>query len=105
MAVAAATRLTADTPRGAAPDLAAAITDWQAWLREEKRASPHTCLAYRRDLAHFLGFLAVHRGGAAGLADLEALSAADFRAWLAARAGTGLKRSSTARPPSTLDRK
>src|SRR3546814_14992754 len=61
MAVSAATRLTADTPRGAAPDLAAAITAWQAWLREEKRASPHTCLAYRRDLAHFLGFLAVHR--------------------------------------------
>src|SRR3546814_4918790 len=43
MAVSAATRLTADTPRGAAPDLAAAITAWQAWLREEKRASPHTC--------------------------------------------------------------
>src|SRR3546814_16575759 len=36
MAVSAATRLTADTPRGAAPALAAAITAWPAWLRAEK---------------------------------------------------------------------
>ena len=86
----------------AAPDLASAIAEWQAWLRDEKRASPHTCLAYRRDLAHFLGFLAGHRGGAAGLADLQALAAADFRAWLAARAATGLQRTSTARALSTL---
>src|SRR3546814_20891507 len=68
MAVSAATRLTADTPRGAAPDLAAANPAWQAWLREERRASPHPCTAYRCHLAHFPGFLPVNRGGAAGLA-------------------------------------
>ncbi|MPZ09112.1 MAG: tyrosine-type recombinase/integrase [Kiloniellaceae bacterium] len=86
----------------AAPDLAAAIRDWQAWLRDEKRASPHTCLAYRRDLAHFLAFLTGHLGQHAALADLDALRTADFRAWLAARAGAGLKRSSSARALSTL---
>jgi integrase/recombinase XerC len=94
--------LTADNLTGAAPDLTAAIADWQAWLSDEKRASPHTCLAYRRDLAHFLAFLAGHRGGAVGLADLGALATADFRAWLAARAAAGLKRTSTARALSTL---
>jgi integrase/recombinase XerC len=93
---------TPDNLTGAAPDLAAAIRDWQAWLRDEKRASPHTCLAYRRDLAHFLAFLADHLGQQAALADLEALRTTDFRAWLAARAGAGLQRSSTARALSTL---
>lgn len=86
----------------AAPDLTAAIHDWQAWLHNEKRASPHTCLAYRRDLAHFLAFLTGHLGQHAALADLDALRTADFRAWLAARAGAGLKRSSSARALSTL---
>ncbi|HMA15004.1 MAG TPA: tyrosine recombinase XerC [Kiloniellaceae bacterium] len=107
MAASAETGLTAQHPAtesltGAAPDLAAAIGRWQAWLKDEKRASPHTCLAYRRDLGDFLRFLADHRGGAAGLADLQALTLADFRAWLAARAGAGLARTSTARALSTL---
>src|SRR3546814_15845069 len=56
MAVSAATRLTAATPRGAAPDLAAAITAWQAWLGEEKRASPPTGPASPRHPAHFPAF-------------------------------------------------
>src|SRR5690606_20701338 len=91
-----------DSLTGAAPDLAAAIGQWQAWLAEEKRASRHTCLAYRRDLADFLRFLAEHRGGTAGLAALQALTIGDFRAWLAARAAAGLARTSTARALSTL---
>jgi integrase/recombinase XerC len=102
MAASAETRLTAEDLPTVAPDLAAAIADWQAWLRDEKRASRHTCLAYGRDLTHFLAFLAEHHGGRSGLAELHALTTADFRAWLAARASTGLKRSSTARALSTL---
>ena len=93
---------TGESLTGAAPDLAAAIADWQAWLREEKRASPHTCAAYRRDLAQFLAFLTEHLGGVPSLADLATLRSADFRAWLAQRAGAGLQRSSTARALSTL---
>ena len=42
----------------AAPDLLAAIKDWRTWLRSERRASPHTCAAYARDLTQFLGFVA-----------------------------------------------
>jgi integrase/recombinase XerC len=86
----------------AAADLAAALGDWQTWLRDEKRASPHTCQAYGRDLADFLAFLAEHLGKPPALTDLSALATTDFRAWLAARANSSLQRSSTARALSTL---
>lgn len=82
--------------------LAAAAADWSAWLRNEKRASPHTLAAYGRDLTDFLDFLTMHVGGPLTLAKLEALRTADFRAWLAARANRGLARSSTARALATL---
>jgi len=83
-------------------DLAAAIHAWQAWLAEEKQASAHTRDAYARDLDAFLGFVTGHLGGAPALADLEALTVADFRAWLAARQQRGLRRTSTVRALSTV---
>ncbi len=83
-------------------DLAGAIGDWTAWLETERRASRHTADAYARDLSAFLTFLTAHRGAEPGLADLAGLSAADFRSYLAVRAGRGLARSSTARAMSTL---
>ncbi len=86
----------------AAPDLLDAIEDWQAWLAFERRASAHTRAAYARDLVGFLKFMAEHLGGPPSLAALGRLRPADFRAWLAARAGRGLKRSSTARALSTV---
>src|SRR5690606_38164944 len=43
--------------RAAAPDLLEAVEAWQAWLRNEKRASPHTLEAYRADLDAFLAFV------------------------------------------------
>lgn len=95
-------KLSGETLLPAAPDVAAALRDWQDWLAEEKRASPHTCLAYRRDLAQFLGFLSGHLGKAPSLKDLESLRSGDFRAWLAARNAEGVKRTSTARALSTL---
>lgn len=58
--------------------------------------------AYGRDLAQFLDFLAEYRGGVSGLAEMEALAPADFRAFLAARAGARIKRSSSARSMSVL---
>ncbi len=88
--------------RAAAPDLLQAVDDWQAWLKVERRCSPHTLAAYTQDLDGFLAFLAGHLGGAPSLGDLGALRAADFRAWLARRAAQGLARSSTARALSTL---
>jgi integrase/recombinase XerC len=86
----------------ALPDLSDAIAQWQAWLGAERRASPHTLAAYGRDLVAFLDFLVEHRGGWPGLADLAALTAVDFRAFLAKRAGERLAKSSQARGLSTL---
>jgi integrase/recombinase XerC len=86
----------------AAADLAAGIDDWQRWLKHERRASPHTLAAYRRDLAAFLAFLSGHLGKSPGLGDLAALARTDFRAWLAARSATELQPSSTARALSVV---
>ena len=58
-----------------------------AWLADERRASPLTVQAYRRDLGFFLGFLADHLGGEPSPADLQGLREADLRAWLAWEAG------------------
>jgi integrase/recombinase XerC len=86
----------------AAPDLSALIAQWQGWLADERRASAHTIAAYGRDLAAFLAFLGEHVGGLPDLAALGALRPADFRAFLAHRAGAELNRSSTARALSVL---
>ena len=82
--------------------LGSVVADWLQWLRDERRSSPHTVDAYVRDLAAFLTFLSQHQGGPATLADLEALGARDFRAWLARRASAGLGRTSTARALSVV---
>ena len=86
----------------AAADLAAVVDRWQRWLTHERRASAHTLAAYRRDLAGFLSFLAGHLGKPACLADLPALTRADFRAWLAARSAAELQATSTARALSVV---
>lgn len=86
----------------AAADLQNWIREWLSWLKHERRASAHTVSAYASDLAAFLAFLAEHRGGAAALADLDALTPGDFRAFLAARAAARLARSSSARALSVL---
>jgi len=85
-----------------APDLEAATADWQRWLAKERQASPHTVAAYRRDLTDFLLFLNEHLGAAPALTNLAALRPGDFRGWLAARAGRGLQRTSTARALSVV---
>lgn len=86
----------------AAADLAAAIDGWRAWLSHERRASEHTLAGYGRDLSSFLDAVGEHLGGPPSLADLAAMRAADFRAWLARRTGEGLARSSMARALSTV---
>lgn len=85
-----------------AADTAAARDDWLAWLRHERRSSPHTVAAYGSDLTAFLAFLTGHLGQPAGLADLSGLGRNDFRAWLAARGREKLTAASTARALSVL---
>jgi integrase/recombinase XerC len=86
----------------AAPDLADAIHRWQSRMADERRASPHTLAAYSLDLAQFLDFLQEHRGATPTLAELAALRASDFRAYLAHCAGRELSPSSRARALSVL---
>jgi integrase/recombinase XerC len=85
------------TERPSARRLAEPIGLWLDWLEYERRVSPHTLDAYRRDLAVFLEFMAEHLGGPPGPAELAGLDAADLRAWLARRAAAGSARSSTVR--------
>ena len=86
----------------AAQTLANTLDEWRDWLIHEKRGSPNTVQAYERDLAAFLAFLTGHLAGQPTLADLTRLRTADFRAWLAYRANSGVARSSTARALSVV---
>ena len=73
-----------------APKVAAEIEGWLRHLGDERRMSPKTVEAYRRDVVQFLGFLAEHLGGAPSLKELAALAPADVRAFMAARRAEGI---------------
>lgn len=89
-------------PVSAEPSVAAAIGQWQDWLRHERRAAENTILGYEHDLRGFLDFLTEHLGYPPGLGELARLGALDFRGFLANRNNAGLSRTSTARAVSTL---
>jgi integrase/recombinase XerC len=74
----------------AAPDVTAEIVRWLGFIGAEKRMSPKTLEAYRRDVGQFLDFLAGHLGGVPSLKQLAKLSPADVRAFMAARRSEGL---------------
>ena len=78
-------------------EIADLVGAWLDWLEHQKRQSAATVKAYRTDLFGFLQFCAEHLGEPPDLGALLGLSAADFRAWLAARHRRGLARRSTAR--------
>ena len=86
----------------AEPAVKTAIAGWREWLLSERRCSAHTLAGYGRDLVKFFRYLSEHLGYPPGLSDLEGLSAADFRGYLARQSNQGLARSSTARSMSTL---
>jgi integrase/recombinase XerC len=73
----------------ASPDVTAEIAHWLGYLGAERRMSPKTLEAYRRDVGQFLGFLAEHLGGAPSLKQLAKLTPADVRAFMAARRSDG----------------
>jgi len=74
-----------ELPDFVAPRVAAEIASWLHYLGAERRMSPKTVEAYRRDVLQFLSFLAGHLGGAPSLQELAALKPADVRAFMAAR--------------------
>jgi integrase/recombinase XerC len=72
-----------------APDVDAEIGRWLAYLGAERRMSPKTLDAYRRDAGQFLGFMAEHLGGPPSLKQLAKLTPTDIRAFMAARRAAG----------------
>jgi integrase/recombinase XerC len=84
------------------PALSAALAEWLAQLRALKGVSPNTTLAYQRDVARYLSFLAEHRGGGEGLARVAATSQSDLRAWMADERSRGLSPRSLARALSAV---
>ena len=74
-----------------APDVATEIARWLSYLGAERRMSPKTLEAYRRDVGQFLDFLTEHLGARPTLKRFAKLTPADIRAYMAAKraAGTG----------------
>jgi integrase/recombinase XerC len=88
-------------PFSASEDAARAIQRFMGAL-EARRLSAHTREAYGRDIRQFCAFLMGHLGAAPGLADLQALTALDFRSFLASRRQAGAESRSLARQLSAL---
>jgi integrase/recombinase XerC len=71
-------------------DMSAEFLRWSAFLGDEKRMSPKTVEAYRRDVTQFLLFMSDHLGGQPSLADLAELTPQDVRAFMASRRAKGI---------------
>jgi integrase/recombinase XerC len=82
--------------------LSAALEDWLAQGRARKGYSERTVEAYRSDVAGFLGFLALHNGGAGGVASVAALGVSDLRAFMAQERARGVSARSLARRLSAV---
>lgn len=79
---------------------AAAVEDFLSYVRDERRLSENTQMAYRRDLVDLCEFLGGHMTSDDWTwADVDRL---DIRSWLGALDGRGLKRSTVARKLSAV---
>lgn len=78
------------------------IVEYQAFLTDIRRMSPHSTRAYLATAARLIEFLGKHLGQEADRAALAKLTAADLRAFLAHRRGDGLTNRSTARELSAI---
>ncbi len=89
-------------PLALTPGLRDALQDWLARRAALDGASTHTIEAYRQDVAGFLGFLAGHLGGAAGVSQLGTITQSDMRAWMASARSEGISARSLARKLSAV---
>lgn len=81
---------------------AAIIKAFSAYLRDDRRRSPHTVRAYVITAERFCAFLMDHIGRGVGAEQIKALTQADIRSYLAYRRGDGLTNNSAARELSAL---
>lgn len=82
--------------------MSALIADYYRHLTVDLRRSDHTVRAYVATAERLCGFLSDHWGEAIDPASLARITAADLRAFLAARRGDGLTAASTARELSAV---
>ena len=73
------------------------LTEYLAFLTDNRRMSPHSVRAYYATADRLDGFLRSHWGGDVTRVTLRNISSADMRAFLADRRGDGLTNRSTAR--------
>ncbi|MBB93616.1 MAG: recombinase XerC [Rhodobacteraceae bacterium] len=85
-----------------APACRDALQTWLAAERALNGAAEATIRAYSADVAGFLAFLALHHGGAGGLAPLSRITVSDMRAWMASERSDGLSARSLARKLSAV---
>jgi integrase/recombinase XerC len=85
-----------------APAIRAGLADWLTHLRALKGSASATTNAYSRDVARYLQFLAQHRGGVEGLAQIATTTQSDLRAWMAEERTRGLSARSLARALSAV---
>lgn len=78
------------------------VTAWSERLRAQSRRSAHTVRAYAATAQRLCDFLTDYRGETVGATLLTSLTAADLRAFLAARRGDGLGNASAARELSAV---
>jgi integrase/recombinase XerC len=82
--------------------VASLLAEYNAFLTDNRRMSPHSVRAYLATAERLTGFLELHWGGSADRVALTQISAADLRSFLADRRGDGLANRSTARELSAV---
>jgi integrase/recombinase XerC len=88
----------ADDPSGLNHHPAAALAArWASYLQHDRRRSAHTVRAYTATAHRLIDFLGRYRGEEIGETALTSIAAADLRAFLADRRGSGLGPASAAR--------
>lgn len=81
--------------------LQATLANWQQAL-QQARLSAHSQRAYAADVGQFLQFYSAHLGEKVSLQNLQKLSLAEVRSWLAARSDSGAIASTRARNLAAL---
>lgn len=86
----------------ASPQARDALATWGQQLSAVHGRAENTVKAYVADVTGYLNFMALHRGGAEGLAMLSAPAPTDLRAWMASERGRGVSARSLARALSAV---